>query len=176
MALIKCPECGGNVSDKAPACIHCGFPLQQLQQTTDNEIINHMIVIDGEQIDLSEIREQSLYLDNSDYAQYNELIKELSAITQLSRRESASIIDYIRRNNSVPKSLEEATIFSNRLKKEKSEQIIKENTTQIVVRCPKCASTQITTGQRGYNIVWGFWGSNKTTNRCANCGHSWQPK
>ena len=27
MALIKCPECGGQVSDKAPACIHCGAPL-----------------------------------------------------------------------------------------------------------------------------------------------------
>ena len=27
MALIKCPECGGQVSDKAPACIHCGCPL-----------------------------------------------------------------------------------------------------------------------------------------------------
>ena len=28
MAMIKCPECGNMVSDKAPACIHCGTPLQ----------------------------------------------------------------------------------------------------------------------------------------------------
>ena len=27
MALIKCPECGQMVSDKAKACIHCGAPL-----------------------------------------------------------------------------------------------------------------------------------------------------
>jgi cytochrome c biogenesis protein CcdA len=27
MALIKCPECGGEVSDKARACPHCGAPL-----------------------------------------------------------------------------------------------------------------------------------------------------
>lgn len=27
MALIKCPECGKEISDKAPACIHCGFPI-----------------------------------------------------------------------------------------------------------------------------------------------------
>ena len=27
MALIKCPECGKEISDKAPACIHCGCPL-----------------------------------------------------------------------------------------------------------------------------------------------------
>ncbi|RHT17178.1 zinc-ribbon domain-containing protein, partial [Ruminococcus sp. AM34-9LB] len=24
MALIKCPECGEQISDKAPACIYCG--------------------------------------------------------------------------------------------------------------------------------------------------------
>ena len=43
------------------------------------------------------------------------------------------------------------------------------------VRCPKCGSTQITTGQRGYSFLTGFLGSNKTVNRCANCGYSWKP-
>lgn len=28
MALITCPECSGTVSDKAPMCPHCGFPLR----------------------------------------------------------------------------------------------------------------------------------------------------
>ena len=28
MAMIKCPECGNMVSDKAASCIHCGMPLQ----------------------------------------------------------------------------------------------------------------------------------------------------
>lgn len=27
MPIIKCPDCGGNVSDKATSCIHCGCPL-----------------------------------------------------------------------------------------------------------------------------------------------------
>lgn len=27
MALIKCPECGREVSNKATTCIHCGTPL-----------------------------------------------------------------------------------------------------------------------------------------------------
>jgi len=27
MALIKCPECGREVSDRAAACIHCGCPI-----------------------------------------------------------------------------------------------------------------------------------------------------
>lgn len=30
MALITCPECGKQISDKAPACIHCGCPLDQI--------------------------------------------------------------------------------------------------------------------------------------------------
>lgn len=29
MALIKCPECGREISDKAPACPHCGYPLEK---------------------------------------------------------------------------------------------------------------------------------------------------
>lgn len=30
MALIHCPECGKEISDKAPACIHCGYPLSPI--------------------------------------------------------------------------------------------------------------------------------------------------
>lgn len=31
MAMMKCPECGNDVSDKAKACIHCGFPISSLK-------------------------------------------------------------------------------------------------------------------------------------------------
>lgn len=27
MALINCPECGKEISDKAASCPHCGYPL-----------------------------------------------------------------------------------------------------------------------------------------------------
>ena len=30
MALIKCPDCGQDVSDKAKVCIHCGCPLAEI--------------------------------------------------------------------------------------------------------------------------------------------------
>jgi len=30
MAMIKCPECGQDVSDKASVCIKCGFPISSL--------------------------------------------------------------------------------------------------------------------------------------------------
>ena len=41
MALIKCPECGKKVSDKANACIHCGYPLNEQKEDfciTDSDL------------------------------------------------------------------------------------------------------------------------------------------
>ncbi|WP_310602407.1 zinc ribbon domain-containing protein [Anaerosporobacter sp.] len=42
MSLIKCPECGKEISDQAPACIQCGFPLikQDEKQIEKVEIPN----------------------------------------------------------------------------------------------------------------------------------------
>lgn len=44
------------------------------------------------------------------------------------------------------------------------------------LKCPKCGSSNVGTGARGYNIVTGFVGSNKTVNRCGKCGYMWRPK
>lgn len=48
MALIKCPECGKKISDQAPACIHCGYPITPTHEqdklpktTTDLENLMH---------------------------------------------------------------------------------------------------------------------------------------
>lgn len=41
MALINCPECGKEVSDKASACIHCGYPLQDLKEKTPSSSVNN---------------------------------------------------------------------------------------------------------------------------------------
>lgn len=29
MSLIKCPECGKEISDKANNCVHCGYPINR---------------------------------------------------------------------------------------------------------------------------------------------------
>lgn len=36
MALINCPECGKEISDKAQSCPNCGTPLKENQQQTVN--------------------------------------------------------------------------------------------------------------------------------------------
>lgn len=37
MALIKCPECGKEISDRAKVCIHCGAPVQEIKQDISEE-------------------------------------------------------------------------------------------------------------------------------------------
>lgn len=44
------------------------------------------------------------------------------------------------------------------------------------ITCPKCGSTNVTTGQKGYSFLFGFLGSNETVNRCGHCGYTWKPK
>ena len=39
MALIKCPECGKEVSDKAAACIHCGYPIASNAQHQQEQVV-----------------------------------------------------------------------------------------------------------------------------------------
>ena len=36
MALIVCPECGKEISDKSEVCIHCGYPLIYSKNTKCN--------------------------------------------------------------------------------------------------------------------------------------------
>ncbi len=38
MALIKCPECGTEVSDKAAQCPRCAYPLAEMKQDGDVRI------------------------------------------------------------------------------------------------------------------------------------------
>lgn len=37
MALINCPECGKQISDKAPACPNCGYPLDLYRKEKEAE-------------------------------------------------------------------------------------------------------------------------------------------
>lgn len=45
-----------------------------------------------------------------------------------------------------------------------------------IISCPKCKSTAVQIGKRGFSLLWGFFGSNQTVNRCGNCGYKWVPK
>lgn len=57
MALIKCPECGQEISDKAELCVHCGYPIQEYLQKIEKEKLkeNQVCVINGTPVDFSDI-------------------------------------------------------------------------------------------------------------------------
>lgn len=152
MALIKCPECGKQISDKSEKCIHCGYPM----------LTNTVCVIDNIPFDLSEIKARVLESDINNSEIKEKIALELALkVRKISKYGALKIIDIIKETGDIPK-----TFDASYMRRE----------AHPPVRCPKCGSTQITTGARGYSIVSGFWGSNKTVNRCAKCGHTWKPR
>lgn len=44
MALIKCPECGREISDKASSCPSCGCPIESQKSEIVNNIVNEKII------------------------------------------------------------------------------------------------------------------------------------
>ena len=88
----------------------------------------------------------------------------------------------------IRQSLKEKYAYSNPLYNEELDKQIREQVRKEVdnikpasqnsntLKCPKCGSTSVSTGQRGYSFFWGFLGSSSTMNRCGNCGHKWKPR
>ena len=59
MALIKCPECGKEISDKASQCIHCGYPLSQLPNNNNVDI-----QLSDDQCPCCRVKKQHIIKDN----------------------------------------------------------------------------------------------------------------
>lgn len=64
MALIKCPECGKEISDKSDKCIHCGFPLRSTPLLQEN--------INGKYYDVTFLKDTNIPFINK-IKQLNEL-------------------------------------------------------------------------------------------------------
>ncbi len=45
MSLIKCEECGNEISDMATSCPHCGCPIEEEQEEEKNGILYNVISI-----------------------------------------------------------------------------------------------------------------------------------
>ena len=93
MALIKCPECGKEVSDKAPQCIHCGYPLDTIIESS-NVIQNGFCNIDGTVYDLRKITETS----NKDDA-----ILQIMKISGISQWNANNLLNIIK-NSGIPET------------------------------------------------------------------------
>lgn len=158
MAIIKCPECGCDISTKADQCIHCGCPIDHTKK-------ENVCIINKKEYDLSDYKNRLSAVDRNDKKQIYDIEEEMCyAIDGLSIIGAAHLVVTILDAGEVPEVFD-AEQYRINFRKDDG-----------LIHCPKCNSTAITTGQRGYSIVWGFIGSNKTMNRCAKCGHKWEPK
>jgi len=54
MALIKCPECGKQISDKASCCPNCGYPMAsrstniKVRCLSDDRKVKYMVFLSGD--------------------------------------------------------------------------------------------------------------------------------
>ena len=167
MALIRCPECGKEISDKAEACPNCGYPIAGLGKATRTT------------------NEYAVILENAGVNKVK-AIRDVREVTGLGLKDAKEMMENVPCVVIDKISLEAATAIKNAFQDDgavvsvvssddKSTKIAVANEAN-KIRCPRCGSTQITTGQRGFSFWTGFIGANKTVNRCAKCGHSWQPK
>ena len=177
--LIKCPECGKDVSDKAPACIHCGFPLNNLHK-------KNICLVDGAEYDMTEFIDSYMGLTDSEKKElYENTLKHYNGRREIA---SSNVTQVLRKIN------EHFNWWNDYKGNDRSYladkftldyidhnfQYFEFNTADIpdpskTVRCPKCGSTSVTTEESGYSLLTGFWGSSKKHNLCQKCGYRWKP-
>lgn len=192
MALIKCPECGKEVSNKAPTCIHCGFPLSELKKEGTCKI-------NDQEVDLIRIKKL-----------YNSLPDECKKIIYKNCRTNAlktekytcscspdtytveernKIYDiYMDMKYPIQKQFNwfdaNAYLVHRFLVEciDHNFEYFEFNTSdypspvsQNQLKCPRCGSTSITTEEEGYSLLTGFWGASRKHNLCQKCGYRWKP-
>lgn len=167
MALICCPECGKMISDKAPACIHCGFPMHD-SNNDKQEIKSNYCLINGKEYDLTEVLASIV---NEEYPKAKQLLSNLN--TGLTSMDEIRLRKLLLETKKVPSQFNSGDIvYENSVVSPEEMKKIHANSP---VRCPKCKSTSIATTNRGYSLVWGFIGSGKPMNVCQKCGYKWKP-
>lgn len=146
--LYICPKCGAENyarDDQTPVCEKCNCKDVVKTKYTVRDINN--IRIPSEERKLLNLLRKKYTIDSPvfDEKLYQQVLDE---------EEERSIIHH---------------------EAEREREALQQRMQNNLPRCPKCGSTSITAGQRGYSLFTGFLGSGATVNRCSNCGHKWKP-
>lgn len=163
MALIKCPECGREISDKSERCIHCGYPLSNIEKPNDNLITSNFVKINGKEISKDFFLTETI----NDMPKVWKLVREFGVSFKAAKRTVEQWKDI--------KDIPNEIILPSPEEEKKAEQEEAERERNIV-KCPKCGSTAIQTINRGYSLMTGFFGSGSPRNVCQKCGYKWKPQ
>ncbi|MBR3843110.1 MAG: ribosomal protein L7/L12 [Christensenellaceae bacterium] len=169
MALIKCPECGKEISDRVKACIHCGFPLAEvLQIESKEENFLKKVVIPCCENTSYKIKAIGIVRQVTGLG-----LAEAKALVESTHPVVVNEVDLTKANEIAELFLREG-IPAKVLDADDASVTIDKKTTKIPC-CPKCGSTALATVNRGYSIVWGFLGSATPMNVCQACGYKFKP-
>ena len=184
MALITCPECGKEVSDMAKMCPNCGYPIND---PTVPDVEHDILVFKGQRYDFKEVMDYIRKNTQPGQTPSMPVFRKIGELVEATRikldvGDRKELVGYLRKFHHVPDT--EFVPSGNPFKyiddKSNSMNInihkaFEEEQKKLIPKCPKCGSTSITTGSRGYSLFTGFLGSGKTVNRCGNCGYKWEP-
>lgn len=166
MSLIACPECGREISDRAQACIHCGYPLNAQPLVSNNVPKLKKVAISASGLSSRKIV----------------AIQVICQVTGMGTAAAKALVEqnspYIIVKDALTPD-EAASIQQAFLKKDVYAQVLDSDadtsSAADKIQCPCCGSTQLHTGARGYSIVLGLIGSSQTIITCLKCGHQWKP-
>lgn len=176
MALIKCPECGKEISDKAKQCIHCGYPLDEITSTNPNHLYKAVLVDYGTNKvqAIAKIREFT-GLGLSDAKRFSESLPQ-TIQSGISMKECEMIqVHFLSVGATVEIQNDNESKTKNTILEDVSFSAVQIKDKNKIV-CPKCGSTAIATANRGYSLITGFIGSGSPRNVCQNCGYKWKPQ
>lgn len=159
MSIIKCPECGKDISDKANFCIHCGYPLRK-------DIVRTICKINGKEVDLAPV--VSAMEQASDGEKYTAYSTTIPGVINLKKEDLINFYSILM-SIGVPEEFNSGDTYKNY--KTGKRVSIDPN----IIHCPKCGSTHIATVNRGFSLLWGFVGSGDARNVCQKCGYKWKP-
>lgn len=176
MPLIKCIECGNEVSTYADICPKCGCPVQKSINTANN--CNKLVDVRVDFISNNDLdwiggfinRMWGVNSDVSDAVMEQIPFTVTRGVRPRTAEEIKNLLEKEGCTISIVDSKESKEVFT--IDQVKATGLYKKYQP---LTCPRCGSTAITTGSRGYSLVWGFAGSGKTVNRCGKCGYSWKP-
>ena len=173
MALIQCPECGKSVSDKASVCIHCGYPLRQLEKEKESDICYCPYC--GKK-------------NSMDASYCNSCGRSFKGDT-----ESTSIVP-VQNNSTDADGSTDIMAFKSNLDSQvdyqlQQVQIMQQRQYNAQAKCPRCGSTSLSAAKQGFGygkavagavvlggigLLAGGIGANKTVVTCLNCGYKFK--
>lgn len=204
MALISCPECSREISDKAESCPQCGFPTLKMPkppkiQTEQTPTVVNCLECEKEFPFADEVCPHCGLFNSQKYTGIRQpSVTSLISMTWVSE-EDAYIMVKCPQCSKVSKIKKHITQKTNTGYKLEGEGVcacgaafdeIFKDPKENRVKCPSCGSFEIAAGNRGFGLgkaaaggvllgpvglLGGIFGSKKTVITCLQCGHKWAP-